>query len=82
MQNNDNIKITMTWGDFKQVWFHLEDNPQIVHDILKPILDDKVNRLLKHDLYTTYKTASDPVEREKARVEYLDKLGIPPDFRW
>lgn len=29
-----------------------------------------------------YKTAGTPEEREKARQEYLEKVGIPENFRW
>ena len=34
------------------------------------------------EVYTRYKTAATSEEREKARQEYLEKVGIPENFRW
>lgn len=45
-------------------------------------LEIKLDAMVKHDLYTKSKTAETEEEREKARQEYLDKVGIHPDFRW
>ena len=45
-------------------------------------LELKLDALVKRELYTKYKTAPTEEEREKARQEYLDKIGIPRDFRW
>lgn len=45
-------------------------------------LQAKLEAMVKRELYTKYKTAGTPEEREKARQEYLEKEGIPEDFRW
>jgi hypothetical protein len=45
-------------------------------------LQEKLDAMVKRELYTTYKTAGTPEEREKARQEYLEKVGIPEEFRW
>jgi hypothetical protein len=45
-------------------------------------LQEKLDALVKRELYTTYKTAGTPEEREKARQEYLEKVGITEGFRW
>ena len=45
-------------------------------------IDEKLDRMAEHDLYTRYKTAPTDAEKEKARQEYLDRKGIPNDFRW
>ena len=45
-------------------------------------LQAKLEAMVKRELYTKYKTAGTPEEREKARQEYLEKVGIPEDFRW
>lgn len=45
-------------------------------------LDDKIEAVIRHDLYTKYKTAPTPEQQEQARKEYLEKAGIPLDFRW
>lgn len=42
----------------------------------------KMERDLNHQLYTTYKSGVTEEEREKARQEYLDRMGIHPDWRW
>jgi hypothetical protein len=49
---------------------------------IKTALEGKLDALVKHDTYTTYKTAESPQEREKARQDYLERVGIPKDFRW
>jgi len=54
-------------------------------DIRKRIergLNAKVESMVAHELYEKYKTAPTEEEREKARLEYLDKRGIHKDFRW
>ena len=38
--------------------------------------------LAKHQIYTKSKTAATEEEREKSRKEYLDLVGMHPDFRW
>ncbi len=47
----------------------------------KKALQDKFDAILRHDLYTTYKTAQTEEERENARRKYLDKIGMFKDFR-
>lgn len=38
--------------------------------------------MARHEAYTKSKTALSEAEREKARTEYLDMVGMHPDFRW
>lgn len=45
-------------------------------------LEQKLDALVRHELYAKYKTAPTVEEREQARQQYLDKRGIFPDFRW
>lgn len=45
-------------------------------------LEQKLDKMVKRQLYTTYKTASTEEKCEKARQEYLDKCGISGSFRW
>lgn len=45
-------------------------------------LQTKFDSMVRRDLYTKMKTATTDEEREQARREYLDKIGIPADFRW
>jgi hypothetical protein len=49
---------------------------------IKNELEKKLDALVLHDLYTKSKSALSKEEREQARQEYLEKVGIPEDFRW
>lgn len=65
------------------VYVHLLDCDDA--DIRKRIergLNAKVESMVAHELYEKYKTAPTEDEREKARLEYLDRRGIHKDFRW
>ena len=67
------------------VRFHLTDEPDEFGDLSRAIetgLHQKVEAIIRHNLYTQYKTAADPVEQEQARQAYLDAAGIHPDWRW
>ena len=41
-----------------------------------------MDSIIKREKYTKSKTASTEEEREKARQEYLDIVGMHPSFRW
>ena len=45
-------------------------------------LEQKLDSLVRHELYAKYKTAPTQEERENARQEYLEKRGVPDSFRW
>lgn len=45
-------------------------------------IEEKIDRIIKHNLYTDYKTAPSEEEREKARQAYLNAAGIPNSFRY
>ncbi len=60
---------------------HLLEDSSCVNEI-KQNLEEKLDSLVRHELYTKYKTAPTQEEREKARQEYLNKIGISDDFRW
>ena len=49
---------------------------------IKKGLEEKLDAIVKHELYTKYKTAGTPEQQEQARKEYLEKAGIPTSFRW
>lgn len=44
-------------------------------------LQERMNVLVKRELYTKYKTARSAEEKEVARQKYLEKVGMPKDFR-
>lgn len=45
-------------------------------------LEKKMNDMAEREIYSRYKTASTEEEKEKYRQEYLDRRGMPEDFRW
>ena len=59
----------------------IEQDPELQKEIEKG-LEIKLDAMLKHDLYTQSKMAETEEEREKARKQYLDKIGMRQDFRW
>ncbi|MCB5386645.1 complexin-2 [Blautia glucerasea] len=65
----------------KLLRYHLLDDDSCAEKIKKG-LEQKMNAMVDRELYTRSKTAPTEEEREKARQEYLDRRGIPEDFRW
>lgn len=65
------------------VKYHLCDlrDPE-QENAIKTALKDKLDALVKHNLYTTFKTAKTPQEREAARQKYLEGIGLHKDWRW
>ena len=66
---------------FTLLKYHLLDMDEVLPEIKKG-LEEKVEAMMKRELYTKYKTAPTEEEREKARQEYLERVGIHRDFRW
>lgn len=60
---------------------NVRDNEEL-NQFIKDELSKKLKSMCKHDVYTTSKTASTEEEREEARQNYLDDVGMHPDFRW
>lgn len=46
-------------------------------DEIRHGLEQKLEAMVRHELYAKYKTALTPEEREEARQRYLDERGIP-----
>ena len=63
-------------------YFTLEEHTNELYGQIKADIDCKTDNLVKHELYTVYKTAETEEEREKARLEYLDKIGMRDSFRY
>ena len=58
------------------------ENDREVEERIRLELQKKLEVLVKRELNTKYKTAKSATEREAARQEYLEKVGMPKDFRW
>ena len=66
---------------FALLKYHLVEMDDVLPEIKKG-LEEKLEAMVRRDLYTKYKTASTEEEREKARQEYLEKVGMHRSFRW
>lgn len=66
---------------FALLKYHSVEIDDVLPEIKKG-LEDKLEAMVRRELYTKYKTAPTEEEREKARQEYLDKVGMHRDFRW
>ena len=66
---------------FALLKYHLVEIDDVLPEIKKG-LEEKLEAMVKRDLYTKYKTAPTEEEREKARQEYLEKVGMHRSFRW
>ena len=64
-----------------ELGFDDDDVCEFYHDIKKGI-DKKLDAVSKRSYYTQYKTADTQEEREKARLKYLDAVGMHEDFRF
>ena len=56
--------------------------PYECEEIIRKGLEKKLNAMVDRELYSKYKTAPTEEEREKSRQEYLERKGIPENFRW
>lgn len=63
-------------------YFLLDDTSETRLNAIEKGLMDKLDKLARHQTYTASKVAETPEEREKARKQYLDMVGIHQDFRW
>lgn len=63
------------------IQFHLMDNMD-AEDQIREGLEDKMDAMVRRQLYTDSKTAPTEEQKEKARQEYLDRAGVKAEFRW
>ena len=61
--------------------YHLVADDECL-DTIRQGLEQKLEALVRRELYVKYKTAPTEEERENARKEYLDRRGVPERFRW
>ena len=66
---------------FALLKYHLVEIDDVSPQIKKG-LEEKLEAMVRRDLYTKYKTAPTEEEREMARQEYLEKGGMHRNFRW
>lgn len=66
---------------FQLLQYFLMENYES-EEIIRQRLGKKLDTMVNRELYSKYKTAPTEEEREKSRQEYLDRQGIPENFRW
>lgn len=77
-----NIKITKELFFRIVKYFILDDCSEENKNAIIKELNNKIDSLIKHELYTEYKMSDTEEKREIARQKYLDSVGIHKDFRW
>ena len=60
--------------------YHLSGENEY-EEVIEQGLEQKLDAMLRHELYAQYKTAPTEEQREQARQEYLDRRGVPESFR-
>lgn len=76
VQIDENLFINL----YKIIVLDIQD--ENLYNNSKKQLDLKFNKIINRSLYSKYKTAETEEERNNARIEYLNSVGIPIDFRW
>ena len=66
---------------FQLLQYFLMDNYD-GEEIIRLGLEKKLDAMVNREMYSKFKTAPTEEEREKFRQEYLDRRGIPENFRW
>lgn len=85
---NKNIQIsavTFLLTEYILENFYIETNSESEEMILEKVKNafrEKSEKIKRSEVYTKYKTAATADEKESARQEYLDLVGIPKSFRW
>lgn len=66
---------------FMLMKYHFLDVEEEQAEIKKKLME-KLDAMVRRDLYSQYKTAPTEEQKQKAIQEYLDKRGVPKSFRW
>lgn len=78
-----NVQISMDLFLLLVKYHCLQDDSPELPDVIEKAIESKLEAMIRHDLYSTYKNQQiSPEEREKARMQYLDNIGLRDSFRW
>ena len=71
------MQVQIDAGVFVELWQYFNNKEQRTPEetILFNALDDKVEKIISRSLFTKYKRAATPEERDAARLEYLKHKG-------
>lgn len=81
--NNVNPQVQISMDLFLDLlsYFNSEDPSPVEASIIHAALEDKFDKLVARKLFTDYKRAPTPAEREAARQAYLDHAQISKSHR-
>lgn len=81
--NNANPQVQISLDLFLDLlcYFNAEDPSPAEASIIHAALEEKLDKLIARKLFTDYKRAPTPAEREAARQAYLDHAQISKSFR-
>lgn len=77
-----NKKMMIDEDLFRMMYQYFIYDREDLHEKISEGLVNKMDRLINRDLYTKSLTADTNEERETNRVAYLNRKGIPEEFRW
>lgn len=63
-------------------YFYLDEHEEELYKSISKSIENKLDCMVKHELYTQYKTAISEEERDRARKKYLESVGMRESFRW
>ena len=63
-------------------YFYVEEHSNELYESITKSIEQKIDSIVKHELYTQSKIAKTEEEREQARKKYLDMVGMHKDWRW
>ena len=67
---------------FRMMYQYFLCNREDLHEAICEGLVAKMDKLIDRNLYTKSLTADTDEEKETNRLAYLNRKGIPEDFRW
>lgn len=79
---NKSVKIDLQTFIKLMRYFTLDDHSNELYEEIKKDIDNKADKLYRHELYSQSKTADSEQEREQARQKYLDEIGMKDSFRY
>ena len=78
----ENKRIIISEDLFRMIYQYFLCNRSDLREDICNGLVEKMEKRIDRDLYTKSLTAITDEEKEANRKAYLDRKGIPEDFRW
>lgn len=69
-------KIQIGLDLFLWIYDYIKDKTDTEAIMIRQAMDEKLDKILARELYSKYKRLPSGAEREQARIEYLEHVGI------